>query len=189
MNEQNIEQLLVNKLLNKEHKAWEEFYNLYSGKLGFICARYLSDQANVQDVLQEAIIKMYHGIGKFEFRGKGSLQAWATRIVVNEALGFIKANSKINRVDEEILDTKAEEYNEPDLMYVSVDVILEMIQKLPLGYRTVFNLYVFEEKSHKEIGSLLGIEENSSASQLYRAKQILGRKINEYKQIKNERHG
>ena len=189
MSEDNIEHILVKRLLNKEHKAWEEFYHSYSGKLGFVCARYLSEQANIEDVLQEGIIKMYHSIEKFEYRGKGSLQAWASRIVVNEALSFIKGVKKYNTVDEEYLSEDIEEMEEPDLSHVSADIILQLIQELPVGYRTVFNLYVFEEKSHKEIGGLLGIAENSSASQLFRAKQILGRKIKEYKQMNIERYG
>lgn len=126
---------------------------------------------------------MFRSIDSFEYRGNGSLKAWITRIVVNESLKHIKQNPDFKMVaDVEIPDVPNEE--EPDLNEVSQVTIMKMIRSLPDGYRTVFNLYVFENKSHKEIAVLLGIAENSSASQFHRAKAMLAQKIKEYKMSK-----
>ena len=118
---------------------------------------------------------------KFEYRGEGSLRAWASRIVVNESLKFLKKNEKQNLIEQEENIPDIPDDEEPDTAEVSAEVIQEMIRQLPVGYRTVFNLYVFENKSHREIAELLHIKEDSSASQFHRAKNILAKQINQYK--------
>ena len=105
------------------------------------------------------------------------------RIVVNESLTFLKKNERFDFVQNEwdLPDVTNEEDQTPDTDDIPAHVIQEMIRQLPAGYRTVFNLYVFENKSHKEIASTLNIKENTSASQLHKAKKSLAEKINEYK--------
>lgn len=110
-----------------------------------------------------------------------------TRIVVNEALKFIKGRKLIDTMPLNSTSDMCDDIEDPDTDSVPASVIQEMIRELPVGYRTIFNLYVFEDKSHKEIASMLGIKENSSASQLHRAKNILATKINDYKSRKYER--
>lgn len=178
------EQILAKRLLAKEEAAWKELFGAYSGNLSYVCSRYIIEKDDVHDVLQNSFIKMFGAIDSFEYRGNGSLKAWASRIVINESLKHIKQNVNL-KTDTDlntIPDFSADD--EPDFNNISKDNIMEMIRALPDGYRTVFNLYVFEEKSHKEIARLLGIAENSSASQLHRAKAILAQKVNEYKMIK-----
>lgn len=181
--EANKEQILVNRLLLKEEAAWKELFGAYSGNLSYVCSRYIISKDDVHDVLQNSFIKMFRSIDSFEYRGSGSLKAWITRIVVNESLKHIRQNSdfKVVTTDFEIPDITDDE--EPDLDEMPQEVIMEMIRSLPEGYRTVFNLYVFENKSHKQIAELLGIAENSSASQFHRAKGMLVQKIKEYKKL------
>ncbi len=182
--EETREQILVRRLLEKEEAAWKELFGAYSGKLSYVCSRYIIEKEDVHDVLQNSFIKMFRSIDSFQYRGNGSLKAWITRIVINESLSHLKKNSHINTDTDldAIPDFPGDD--EPDLDSISKESLMEMIRSLPDGYRTVFNLYVFEEKSHKEIAAMLGIGENSSASQFHRAKAILVQKVNEYKMIK-----
>ena len=131
---------------------------------------------------------MFRSIESFEYRGNGSLRAWITRIVVNESLKYIRQNSDFKSAVEveELSDMPEEE--EPDFEEIPKDDIMNMIRLLPEGYRTVFNLYVFEKKIHKEIAGLLGIAENSSASQFHRAKAMLVQKIKEFKTSKKAQY-
>jgi len=182
--ELNKEQILTNRLLSKEETAWKELFEAYSGNLTSVCSRYIIEKEDVHDVLQNSFIKMFRSIESFECRGDGSLRAWMTRIVVNESLKYIKQNTdfKLSLSESDIPDIVDEE--EPNLEEIPQSKIMKMIRALPDGYRTVFNLYVFEEKSHKEIAGILGIAENSSASQFHRAKAMLVQKIKEYKMSK-----
>lgn len=185
---ENKEQILVKHLLEKEEAAWKELFGAYSGNLTYVCSRYITEKEDVHDVLQNSFIKMFRSITSFEYRGSGSLKAWMTRIVVNESLKYIKQNNDFRSTVEvdELPDIPEEE--EPDFEEIPREDIMKMIRSLPDGYRTVFNLYVFEKKSHKEIAALLGIAENSSASQFHRAKGLLVQKINEFKMSKKAQY-
>ncbi len=186
--EENKEQILVKHLLKKEEAAWKELFGAYSGNLAYVCSRYVTEKEDVHDILQNGFIKMFRSIESFEYRGNGSLKAWMTRIIVNESLKYIrqKGDFKSSVEVEDLSDVPNEE--EPDFEEVPKDDIMKMIRSLPDGYRTVFNLYVFEKKSHKEIAGILGIAENSSASQFHRAKGLLVQKINEFKMLKKAQY-
>ena len=159
-------------------------YGRYVGYLTAVCSRYIADDDEVKDVLQDAFIKIFQSMDRFSYRGEGSLKAWMTRIVVNDALKALRRKKPLPLSP--ILSDITEE-EEPDFDRVPLDILQGMIRKLPEGYRTVFNLFVFEDKSHKEIASLLGIKENSSVSQLHHAKAQLARWIKDY--IKNSDNG
>lgn len=182
--EESKEQILVNRLHMKEETAWKELFGAYSGNLTYVCSRYIISKDDVHDVLQNSFIKMFGSIDSFEYRGNGSLRAWVTRIVVNESLKHIKKSSDFKLIVDDFEIPDIAEEDEPDFEEISETTIMKMIRTLPDGYRTVFNLYVFEQKSHKEIAELLGIAENSSASQFHRAKAILAQKVKEYKMFK-----
>ena len=174
----------MQQVRRQDRTAMKMLYDKYVGYLTAVCARYIPDDDDVKDILQEAFIKVFKSMDKFSWRGEGSLKAWLTRIVVNDSLKALRRSKPLpltatlsEPVDEE----------EPAFEEVPMDVIQGMIRKLPDGYRTVFNLFVFEDKSHKEIASLLGIKENSSASQLYHAKAMLARWIKDY--IKSNDNG
>ena len=176
----NIEESIAKRLRNGDNGAMREFYSLYAGYLTGVCSRYVTDDDDMKDVFQESLIHIITHIADFSYRGDGSLRAWATKIVVNESLRFLR-NTKRNELmllDREVPDVPEED--DPPISDVPPDVIHSMVSQLPTGYRMVFNLYVFENKSHREIAALLGIKEKSSASQLCRAKNLLAKMIRQY---------
>ncbi len=173
---------LLDLAARRDHAAMKAIYDRYVEYLAAACARYVGDENDRKDVLQEAFIKIFTSLDKFEFRGEGSFKAWMVRIAVNEALRFLKRNMSNSFIeyDDKLPDVADEP--EPEVDGIPDDVINDLILSLPPGYRMVFNLYVFERKSHKEIAKLLGIGESSSASQFSRAKALLSKRIKEYKE-------
>ena len=172
---------LANRLKKQDRSAMRDFYSSTVGYLTGVRSRYIPDNDVVKDILQEAYIKIFKSIDKFQYRGAGSLKAWVTRIVVNDCLKSLKKKKNVQLIDNKYPDIPDEEDTDPGMGDLPMNVILDMIRSLPDGYRTVFNLFVFENKSHKEIASLLGIKENSSASQYFRARMMLVEKIEKYR--------
>ena len=159
-------------------------YDQYAGYLTAVCSRYIDSKEDVKDLMQESFIRIFSGIRSFEFRGEGSLKAWMGRIVTNTALKHMKeaANKGTVTLDDNIpVPDEPQDTEFPDMSDMPPSVIQDMIRNLPPGYRTVFNLFVFEDMSHQEISRILGIKENSSASQLHRAKSLLARQVTEYR--------
>ena len=207
------EQRLLQLFDRGDTTAMDGLYAEYADYLTGVCYRYIGNDNDLKDVLQEAFIKIFMQIGSFHYRGKGSLKAWMTRVVINEALMFLRSKKRENVVDMDIgmaLDyTKVtDEYagtssDDVDLYngHGGSDVlqeveeappdatedipIFDIIAKLPPGYRTVFNLFAIDGMSHKEIAGKLGITPNTSASQFYKARTLLARMINDYRR----RHG
>lgn len=174
------EERLVSRIKDGDRRAMEQLYNDHARYLSAICSRYLTSNDDVRDVLQESFLRIFTRIDAFEWRGEGSLRGWLARFVVNETLKYIRSNSRIQfaEIRDECLNISDEE---PTVEQVPAETLHRLIRELPDGYRTVFNLYVIEERSHKEIAALLGIKPDTSASQLHKAKAILARKINELK--------
>lgn len=163
------------------NRARRELYEQYAGRMLGICLRYVGDRDIAQDLLHDSFIKIFDSFDKFTWRGEGSLRAWMERVVVNIALQYLRKNDIVNQAAS--LDDLSEDYEEPDVADVETipqQILMQFIEELPAGYRTVFNLYTFEDKSHKEIAQILGINEKSSASQLFRAKTTLAKKIKEW---------
>lgn len=181
-NAKDSEEVLVHLIKEGDERAMQVVYCRYVRYLSAVCSRYIYDEEDIKDVLQNAFLKIFSSTDTFEYRGDGSLKGWMTRIVLNETMKFVRQNGRMNFVElkQETMDMPDEE---PDTEGIPPAVIHSMIRELPDGYRTVFNLYVIEEKSHKEIAELLGIRENSSASQLHRAKAILAAKIKQYNKL------
>lgn len=172
--------MIAQQLRNGDPGAMRDFYNLYGTYLTAVCARYIDNDEDVADVFHDALIKIFSNIGKFEYRGEGTLKSWAARVMVNAAVDFLKHKRRITMVDADCLaETEAEEA--PDTGSIPPEAIHAMVRRLPDGYRAVFNLYVVENKSHKEIAEILGIKADSSASQLHRAKALLAKEIKRYK--------
>ncbi|MDL2304484.1 sigma-70 family RNA polymerase sigma factor [Bacteroides sp. OttesenSCG-928-D19] len=164
-----------------DNRARKELYERFSGRMFGICLRYTGDRDTAQDMLHDGFLKMYASFDKFTWRGEGSLRAWMERVLINSILQSFRKNDVMNRtIDIEEVSDLGEEPDPSDVETISQTVLMKFINELPDGYRTVFNLYTFEEKSHKEIAQLLGINEKSSASQLFRAKSVLAKKIKEY---------
>lgn len=180
------EKHIVSLFQKGDPTAMNKLYKEYADYLTGVCTRYISDEETLKDVLQESFIKIYTQIHRFEYRGKGSLKAWITRIAVNEALGELQKNKNLFVPIEEphIKDFPDEE---PDADGVDTDTLMSFIRRLPPGYRAVFNLYVVEEKSHKEIAEMLHIQPGTSASQFARARNMLAAMIQEYKHQMEDR--
>ena len=174
------EELMLKKVRDGDKTAMERLYHHHVRYLTALCSRYITNEEDIRDVMQDAFIKIFKSIDSFSFRGNGSLKAWMARITLNETLTFIRKNTHFDTVDidrHDIDDT--EEDVETDGL--TDDIIHQFIKELPDGYRTVFNLYVIEDKSHKEIAQMLGIKVNTSASQLHKAKAMLAKRIKQYR--------
>jgi RNA polymerase sigma-70 factor (ECF subfamily) len=176
----NDEQRLAEQIRNGDNGAMREFCSLYVPHLKAVCTRYVTDSEDASDVLQETLISIVTHISDFHYLGQGSLKAWATRIAVNESLNYIRRNRRHElTLQEQYIDDIAEE-EDPPIEDIPPEVIQQMVRQLPTGYRTVFNLYVFEDKSHQEIAQLLGTSVKTSISQLHKAKNLLAQMIQTY---------
>ena len=147
-----------------------EIFNRFAGKMMTVCLRYARHRMEAEDLLQDAFIKVFDNIHRFE--GKGSFEGWIRRIVINTALKNISKHSfqKENIGMEGVVESSAD----PSVFsHLTEQELLKIIAKLPDGYRVVFNLYCIEGYSHKEIGELLNIEESTSRSQLTKARAVL----------------
>ena len=162
-----------------EDFARKQLYTLYAKQMLAVCYRYTGDMDAAHDVLHDGFIKIFT---RFSFRGESSLRTWITRVMVTQSLDHLRKQKRMNEMviaDESLPDI-------PDLPdsestgRIPEEKLMEFIAELPDGCRTVFNLYVFENRSHKEIGETLRIKEHSSTSQLHRAKFLLAKKIKEY---------
>ena len=166
----------------KKGKAYaqDKIYDLYSGAMLGICARYATNIAEAEDILQESFIKVFIKISKYDFTSVASFSAWIKKIVVNTALNYIRDNKKHKIFDE--IDDKVEmhiqeqEQEEPNIN-ISQKEILELIQNLPDGYKIVFNLYVFEKYTHQDIATELDISVNTSKTQLFKARKLLQTRV------------
>lgn len=183
------EQEILHLIRQNGSLAIKTIYSYYIEYLTAVCSRYVICDEDVKDVLQDSFVKIFTSLNTFEYRGAGSIKAWLVRIVVNESLKFLKKNEKTDflQYESDLPDAIDEDEDEPDVKNIPSDLILDMIRLLPIGYRTVFNLFVFEKKSHKEIANLLNITESTSTSQFYRAKKMLAKWINEYNEAAYER--
>lgn len=173
------EQRLLERIHQGDRNAQRELYDRFAGTAMAVAMRYVADADAARDVLQEAFVKVFTGLSSFTFRGEGSLKAWLMRVVCHEAINWLRSERRLVFSEFPVGDDPPDE--EADVGNVPMEVLQRMIQQLPDGYRQVFCLFVFEQKSHKEIAALLGIKENSSASQFLRAKRMLAREINHYK--------
>ena len=178
------EELLVSRIKEGDRTPMRTLYDRYSGYVMAVALRYVPDRDDVQDVVQDSFVKIFTSIGSFSYRGEGSLKAWMGRIVANMSLDFLRKNKTLSFTSD--LPNIADE-PEPDIGGVSDEALMSMIARLPDGYRVVLNMFVFEQRSHKEIAEQLGIKESSSASQYLRAKKLLAKKINDYLNTLNEK--
>lgn len=175
------EQELASRCGQGDNLARKELYERYAGRLLAVCLRYIPNRMEAEDLLHDGFLKIFSSFDKFTWRGEGSLRAWMERLMVNEALQHLRKTDVLTGAVE--IDSTPQVYDEPDETEVDLipqKVLRQFIAELPAGYRTVFNLYVFEGKSHREIARLLGINEKSSSSQLARAKSALATQVKEW---------
>ena len=184
--------LTINKSINEERlisgcrkndsAAQGDLYQKYSPILFGICLRYVKDTAEAEDILIQGFMKIFQKID--QYKGEGSFEGWMRRIVVNESLTYLRKNKSMHlKVDMEYVENKTEASTYDVTLYT--EDLLKMVQQLPIGYRTVFNLYAIEGFSHKEIAQKLNISENTSKSQLSRARKLLQSYLNDENEIKS----
>jgi len=165
-----------------KRSAQKQLYEKYASVMLAICLRYSKNRDEAEDLIQEGFLKIFQNINTF--RNHGSFEGWIKRIMINHALNHYKKNRKIPFTEdiEDINETDILSYDEEveNIEPVSPETLLAMIQSLPEGYRMVFNLYVFEEYSHKEIAETMNFSENTSKTQLMKARRQLQKKIFEY---------
>ncbi|MES2730301.1 MAG: sigma-70 family RNA polymerase sigma factor [Bacteroidota bacterium] len=153
-----------------EATAQRQVYEKYARKMLGVCLRYANDSFEAEEILISGFLKVFDKVG--QFKGEGSFEGWIRKIMVNQALSYLRKNKSI------YLETDLEKADyEPDFQspnsHLEAEDLLIMIQQLPPGYKTVFNLYAIEGYSHKEIANLLHISESTSKSQLCRARALL----------------
>lgn len=165
---------LIEGCRRRNAQAQKNLYDRYAGKLFALCCRYVKEKMEAEDVLIIAFTKILERID--QFKGDGSFEGWMKRIVVNESLTYLRRNKNMYlEMDIEAAD------REPDFdkleSHLQAEDLMKMIESLPAGYRLVFNLYAIDGYSHKEIADQLGITENTSKSQLSRARAALQKSL------------
>jgi RNA polymerase sigma factor (sigma-70 family) len=161
---------LIDHCRDGQRQAQRELYERYAGMMLAVCCRYIADRDEAEDVMIGAFMKVFSKID--QFKHEGSFEGWIRRITVNESLTYIRRNKHM------YLQVDIENANrEPDYSvldnHLHAEDLMKLIEQLPTGYRTVFNMYAIEGFSHKEIAEKLEISENTSKSQLSRARALL----------------
>ncbi|TAH27521.1 MAG: RNA polymerase sigma factor [Cytophagales bacterium] len=164
--------------------AQEALFNKYAPSMRYVCVRYASSSLEVDDIFQDAFIKVFQHIKAF--RNESNLEAWIKRIFINTAINYYNKNK--SRAEQKFFDSRIEEIesNNEDIddfeqaaQALSKEELISIINQLPEGYRVVFNLYAIEEYKHKEIAEILQISEGTSKSQLYKARSMLKKFVKE----------
>jgi RNA polymerase sigma factor (sigma-70 family) len=165
------EEAILYGCLHNDSTAQRELYGKYSPKMLSVCYRFAHNREDAEDMLQEGFIKVFGQIHTFQ--NKGAFEGWIRRIIVHTCINNLKKNKKFNESVDIIHATTIQVREESVPSIVQAKQVVECIRLLPIGYRTVLNLYAIEGYSHKEIAEVLDIEESTSRSQYTRAKQML----------------
>lgn len=168
-----MSQQLVEQCQRGNAFAQKRLYDQYVNRLFRVSLRYVRNEADAEEVLMSGFLKAFRSIQEFTYRDDAGLEAWLRRIVINEALQHLRANRNLPLFQaEEVAQVQPDPEPLPDRT-LDAERIHQLIQELPPGYRTVFNLYVVEGYTHREIGEQLRISENTSKSQLSKARTLL----------------
>ncbi|MBC7850999.1 MAG: sigma-70 family RNA polymerase sigma factor [Chitinophagaceae bacterium] len=165
------EEAILQGCLQNHAASQRELYSRYSPKMLAVCYRFAHNREDAEDMLQEGFIKVFSQI--HTFRNQGAFEGWIRRIVVHTCINHLKKNKRFNESVDLIHANSLQIREELVPSIVQAKQIVECIRLLPMGYRTVLNLYAIEGYSHKEISDMLDIEESTSRSQYTRAKQML----------------
>ena len=165
------EEAILKGCLENDATAQRELYNKFSPKMLSVCYRFAHNREDAEDMLQEGFIKVFTQIHSFENRG--AFEGWIRRIIVHTCINILKKNKKFNESVDIIHATGLQIREETVPSVIQAKQVVECIRMLPIGYRTVLNLYAIEGYSHREIAGMLGIEESTSRSQYTRAKAML----------------
>lgn len=166
---------LIRLCRERDERAQKALYDALAPKMYHLCIRYMGDRESAQDILQEGFITLFSKLDSYS--GEGSFEGWARRIFVNTALMSLRKSDVLKGSEEMDAAYSISADDISALDRIGYAELMKLIGELPDGYRTVFNMYVVEGFSHKEIGDALGISENTSRSQLQRARTLLQNKI------------
>ena len=166
------EEELVRRCTKGDRHAQEFLFNQFYDNLYVIAMRYLSDHHDTEDIVIQSFTRVFKNVKRFQYNGPGSLGKWIRTILINEAIRSLKRRRLVT-FNEEIKHINQPEAEANALQQLQASDIIRMIEKLPTGYRTVFNLFVIEGYAHKEIAGMLGITESTSKSQLNKARKHL----------------
>jgi RNA polymerase sigma factor (sigma-70 family) len=167
--------------LKSKETLEKNIYNQFAEKMLFLCFRYLNNLMDAEEVLHNGFIKVFDNLGKFEERFEKSFEFWIKKIMVNECLMFLRKRTNFQLISIDDINEKEFLDNGIDLQ-MEAEEYFNLLNELPLGYKTVFNLYAIEEYSHKEIADMLGIAESTSRSQLAKARKLLSQKLSKRKE-------
>jgi RNA polymerase sigma factor (sigma-70 family) len=165
------EEAILKGCLKNDAGSQRELYNRYSPKMLAVCYRFAHNREDAEDMLQEGFIKVFLQIHTFENRG--AFEGWIRRIIVHTCINILKKNKKFNESVDIIHATSIQVREDSVTAIIQAKQVVECIRLLPMGYRTVLNLYAVEGYSHREIANMLDIEESTSRSQYTRAKAML----------------
>ena len=167
---------LIKGCIKGDRYAQSQLYELFAPKMFVVCLRYSKNKEEAEEILQEGFLKVYTFLHQFNF--EGSFEGWVRKIMVNCALQKYRNNARLHAVVD--IDTNQQEIADAEnvIAQIGTKELLNMVQQLPPGYRLVFNLYVFEGMKHREIAEHLGISEGTSKSNLYDARFILQKAVN-----------
>lgn len=166
---------IADRCRDGDSRAQRELYDALAPKMYALCIRYMGDSESAQDVLQDGFVTLFSKIGSY--LGSGSFEGWARAVFVNTALMALRKNDLL-RESEDIDAARSVAGDRPEAVQdIGYKELLGLVAALPAGFRTVFNMYVLEGYSHKEIAQMLGISEVTSRSQLQRARVLLQKKI------------
>jgi len=165
------EEVLIKGCLRNEAASQQELYHRFSPKMLSVCYRYAKSREDAEDMLQEGFIKVFTQI--HQFQNRGALEGWIRRIIVHTCINNLKKNKKFSESVDIIHASCVPVRDENIPSILQAKQVVECIRMLPMGYRTVLNLYAIEGYSHKEIADILDIEESTSRSQYTRAKAML----------------
>jgi RNA polymerase sigma factor (sigma-70 family) len=162
---------LIREAKNGSAAAQKCMFDLFADKMLLVCRRYVKSREDAEELMLDGFFKFFKNIQSFQYQGDAALYAWLKKVMINECLMFLRKKTAFTIVSE----TTAEEVSlaADALDHLSAAEIFNLIVQLPVGYRTVFNLFVIEGMGHAEIASLLGIAEGTSKSQLKKAKTLL----------------
>jgi len=174
-----VDKELIERCVKGKRSAQKTFYKAFAQRMFVHCYRYLRNKQDAEEILSEGFIKVFQNLSVLEYRDSKSTKAWVKRIMVNECLMFLRKNQKVREdaiehhhlIDESTIEMK-----------INAQDVYTFILQLPVGYRTVFNLYVIEGYSHKEIAKKLGIGESTSRSQLVKARNMLKKNMAKWNQ-------
>lgn len=165
-----------------DSSACKELYTRYAARVTYLCSRYAMGPEEAEDLMHDSMIAVFRSIGRFKFRGKGSLNAWISRVAVNTAIDRYRKAVRQEVSAESMAAEPAEtgDITAEDAMRVPLEVLEKMISLLPDTKRFIFNMFCIEGLSHKEIAGMLGITEKTSSSLLSKARRMLSERIREY---------